>query len=909
MKQALMPLASEVGAACLPSGMCKPFPANQFALMTQTGAKGSQVNFSQIAVMLGQQELEGRRVPLGPSGATAPCFAPYELSSRAGGYITDRFLTGVRPPEFYFHCMAGREGLVDTAVKTSRSGYLQRCLIKHLEPLQVGYDHTVRNVVDGSVVSFVAGEDGLDPTRVAFLANPAFLAANAHALKRKWTPRLVPRAVASRVDAEAAHARHEARMGLPTDQRPLLLAEASPASRLGNTSLAFEIEMEEALARANADPSASVAAGRPPPSPRLWREVVWHKYMDSLSPPGEAVGLLAAQSVGEPSTQMTLNTFHLAGTGLANVTLGIPRLREVIMVASRKPSTPLMTLSLLPTITGAAADEAVQALRAQLERVTLREVLRSVAAEERIRPDTAPASGGPTPLRRFVRLTLHLDLAEAGVRMAEIYGPFATQLLPVLKRMLQKHANSAGRGRTGSAAILQQRARRDEGESGGGEGGGGADDDAADGADAASEGGGEGAAGMADEDADDARAAARQARNGAADYDEEDEQEEGSSCSAEGQEEEEGEEAVEDGQPRAAIDAGAVELAAAQQAFDSRLGSLCRPGGGLVAAGVDLASSTLWMDCAMPVRRARVQLVPVIEGLAPKVILRQTVGISSAVVLPPPTGASAPVVQTAGVNFAAIAASREIASVVDLHKVRRPLLSPERERARGGIAGAPPDSPRRGVRRAPLLGLAALGLMAPHVFSTAAPGRPTRCPPSSPPRSLPLPRHRPSSRSAGALQRHIRRPLHVWSRGRARDHRVRDQVGLRRVRHQGGPTAPLAHRRLHDARGRVRPAQPVGDGDMRLATAQDDVRNHHALPHPGRHLWRPRPADVALGRDRPRETRLVRHGRLRAAREPRGLVSTCEWRINQLRAAADRASALVVARRSRVVCRRLVACN
>ena len=57
-------------------------------------------------------------------------------------YITDRFLTGIRPPEFYFHCMAGREGLVDTAVKTSRSGYLQRCLIKHLEPLVVAYDHT-----------------------------------------------------------------------------------------------------------------------------------------------------------------------------------------------------------------------------------------------------------------------------------------------------------------------------------------------------------------------------------------------------------------------------------------------------------------------------------------------------------------------------------------------------------------------------------------------------------------------------------------------------------------------------------------------------------------------------------------------------------------------------------------------
>ena len=109
--------------------------------------------------MLGQQELEGRRVPLSPSPPTAPCFAPFDLSARAGGYITDRFLTGVRPPEFYFHCMAGREGLIDTAVKTSRSGYLQRCLIKHLEALTVGYDHTVR-ASDGSVVQFLYGEDG-----------------------------------------------------------------------------------------------------------------------------------------------------------------------------------------------------------------------------------------------------------------------------------------------------------------------------------------------------------------------------------------------------------------------------------------------------------------------------------------------------------------------------------------------------------------------------------------------------------------------------------------------------------------------------------------------------------------------------------------------------------------------------
>lgn len=71
--------------------------------------------------------------------------------ARSGGFIGDRFLTGLRPQEYYFHCMAGRDGLVDTTVKTSRSGYLQRCLVKNLESLKVNYDHTVRDDCDGWV--------------------------------------------------------------------------------------------------------------------------------------------------------------------------------------------------------------------------------------------------------------------------------------------------------------------------------------------------------------------------------------------------------------------------------------------------------------------------------------------------------------------------------------------------------------------------------------------------------------------------------------------------------------------------------------------------------------------------------------------------------------------------------------
>jgi DNA-directed RNA polymerase I subunit RPA1 len=68
------------------------------------------VNSSQISALLGQQELEGRRVPRMASGKTLPCFAPFDMAPRAGGFIADRFLTGLKPQEYYFHCMAGRDG-------------------------------------------------------------------------------------------------------------------------------------------------------------------------------------------------------------------------------------------------------------------------------------------------------------------------------------------------------------------------------------------------------------------------------------------------------------------------------------------------------------------------------------------------------------------------------------------------------------------------------------------------------------------------------------------------------------------------------------------------------------------------------------------------------------------------------
>ena len=109
---------------------------------------------------------------------------PYDPNPRASGYVSDRFITGLRPQDFFFHCMAGREGLIDTAVKTSRSGYLQRCLIKQLESLMVSYDMTVRDN-DGSIVQFMYGDDGVDVMETKFLDKFKFLERNYHSMSRK----------------------------------------------------------------------------------------------------------------------------------------------------------------------------------------------------------------------------------------------------------------------------------------------------------------------------------------------------------------------------------------------------------------------------------------------------------------------------------------------------------------------------------------------------------------------------------------------------------------------------------------------------------------------------------------------------------------------------------------------------
>lgn len=425
---------NEVNRTCIPGGLHRLFPDNNLSLMIQSGAKGSSVNAMQISCLLGQIELEGKRPPLMISGRSLPSFVAYDTSPRAGGFIAGRFMTGIRPQEFFFHCMAGREGLIDTAVKTSRSGYLQRCLVKHLEGVSVAYDHTVRDS-DGLVLQFLYGEDGLDIGKSQYLNEKGipFLVANRECISLANTrmsydsdqievdsaKKLVKRWLKKHGSFKKQQRKsgflkfsseYEVTASNSVDGN---IAEKGPRGR----SLATD-EVENAWRALSSEERAAYSKkqGSPPdpvnahfsfaqhldvfdeqlnammlryldrPNVTIGRKeltrLVYSKAVAASCEPGEPVGVLAAQSIGEPSTQMTLNTFHFAGRGEMNVTLGIPRLREILIVAAANIQTPSMDIPLLEK--GPKALRKAEKIKLKLTRVTLADVLEKVEVTERL---------------------------------------------------------------------------------------------------------------------------------------------------------------------------------------------------------------------------------------------------------------------------------------------------------------------------------------------------------------------------------------------------------------------------------------------------------------------------------------------------------------------------------------------
>jgi DNA-directed RNA polymerase II subunit RPB1 len=361
---------------------------NRMIAMVRAGSKGGPINIAQMIACVGQQNIEGKRIPYGFEDRTLPHFKKYDDGAEARGFIENSFIGGLTPTEFFFHAMSGREGLIDTAVKTADTGYIQRQIVKAMEDLVVQQDGTVRDA-NMNITQFQYGEDGINSTKIESQPLPLSTMTDEEIEKEFGLKEVdlsevmgVPRG-----DDTAALAEYTQQI---LADRKMIVEEMFKGGRQGsiyspvnlerlilNIKIKFGLRPEQktnltpltilkgieailkktqsyhvvwgALLRFYLSPSKLILTDRFTESAfDTLCEVLVTKNWQAWVQPGEHVGIIAAQSIGEPSTQMTLNTFHLAGVASkSNVTRGVPRLKELLKV-TQNPKAVSLTIHLKP---------------------------------------------------------------------------------------------------------------------------------------------------------------------------------------------------------------------------------------------------------------------------------------------------------------------------------------------------------------------------------------------------------------------------------------------------------------------------------------------------------------------------------------------------------------------------------
>lgn len=375
---------------------------NRFVIMVNAGSKGSELNISQMISCLGQQNVNGKRIPYGFHGRTLPHYSKYDDTPAARGFVESSYIAGLRPEELFFHAMGGRVGLIDTAVKTSQTGYIQRRLIKGLEDLKVEYDMTVRNNM-GKIVQYSYGDDGFDTVRVETQILPFIEYSIEEIYLHYYVPTKKARGEFQPFTKPtlAKMRKQDGEYKQVADKYSTLLLETRDEivkhiyhyqkDKRVNTPVGFTYIIQNIQHQCNAGETSMVditpldamkliettfeklkMLGYCAPnrlfeilyfyhlSPKvllqmkrfnkvslhMLLETITTAYKRSIVAPGEMVGMIAAQSIGEPTTQMTLNTFHFAGVASkSNVTRGVPRIEEILSLTDN-PKNPSLTIYL-----------------------------------------------------------------------------------------------------------------------------------------------------------------------------------------------------------------------------------------------------------------------------------------------------------------------------------------------------------------------------------------------------------------------------------------------------------------------------------------------------------------------------------------------------------------------------------
>ena len=407
---------------------------NRFVIMVNAGSKGSDLNISQMISCLGQQNVDGKRIPYGFDSRTLPHVTKYDDSPEARGFVENSFISGLTPQEVFFHAMGGRVGLIDTAVKTSSTGYIQRRLIKGMEDLMAHYDVTVRNHKN-KIIQYLYGDDGFDTTKVenqtlplvsmsledifAHYQMPAdsltsevyTTAYTATALRRiksqKTTTNLkcqhyIDYMIKTRdnIVKYVFGYRNDKRIHLPVAFTHIInnvqgqenlninaLVDITPLEafelielyfeKLSNNRYTAPNELFKTLYFYYLSPKELLMVKRFNRKALIvLLNTIETAYHQAIIAPGEMVGMIAAQSVGEPTTQMTLNTFHFAGVASkSNVTRGVPRIEEILSL-SENPKNPSCTVFLKDY--DQESQEKAQDIMLKLEHTKLREIVNQV---------------------------------------------------------------------------------------------------------------------------------------------------------------------------------------------------------------------------------------------------------------------------------------------------------------------------------------------------------------------------------------------------------------------------------------------------------------------------------------------------------------------------------------------------
>ena len=305
---------------------------NRMVNMVKCGSKGADLNIAQMIALLGQQSIEGKRIAYGFQDRTLPHFKRYDDGAEARGFIESSFVKGLSPAEFFFHAMTGREGLIDTAVKTADSGYMQRQLVKTMEDLMTWHDGSVRDA-GGLVVQFAYGDDATSATKIE--NQPIGLAKMSDTeIRNKFSVEdvaadksqahlaaifadrdiLVQNVWGGRVDKMVQSAVHLPRLiANAVVQMGLAAGTGTPVSGVHvlDTIAAIQARTRSdnrlwgALLRFHLNPRDLVALGFTQAAFDWLAEQIVVKHMKSWVVPGEMAGIIAAQSLGEPTTQMS----------------------------------------------------------------------------------------------------------------------------------------------------------------------------------------------------------------------------------------------------------------------------------------------------------------------------------------------------------------------------------------------------------------------------------------------------------------------------------------------------------------------------------------------------------------------------------------------------------------------------